>query len=41
MDMRPHPEQCRNWAEQVGFQLAAPEKIDLPPYHYGWLMEKP
>lgn len=41
MDMRPHPEQCRNWAEQVGFQLAAPEKIDLPPYHYGWLLEKP
>jgi len=41
MDIRPRPEQCRDWTEQVGFQLAAPEKIDLSPYHYGWLMEKP
>ena len=40
MDIRPRPEQCREWAERVGFQLAMPEKIDLPPYHYGWVLEK-
>ena len=40
MDIRPRPQQCRQWAEQVGFQLAMPEKINLPPYHYGWVMEK-
>ena len=40
MDIRPRPEQCRGWAEQVGFRLAVPEKIDLPPHHYGWVMEK-
>lgn len=40
MDIRPKPEQCRTWAEQVGFRLLVPDKIDLPPYHYGWLLEK-
>lgn len=40
MDIRPRPEQCRDWAEQVGFQLHIPDRIDLPPYHYGWAMEK-
>jgi ubiquinone/menaquinone biosynthesis C-methylase UbiE len=41
MDIRPRPEQCRKWAEQVGFRLATAEKIDLPPYHYGWVLERP
>lgn len=41
MDIRPKPEQCRTWAEMSGFRLAADDKIDLPPYHYGWVMEKP
>ena len=40
MDIRPRAEQCRNWAEQVGFRLNVPNKIDLPPYHYGWVLEK-
>ena len=40
MEIRPKPEQCRYWAEQVGFHLHIPDKIDLPPYHYGWAMEK-
>ena len=41
MDIRPRPERCRDWALAIGFRLAVPEKIDLPPYHYGWVMEKP
>ncbi|MFW6062156.1 MAG: class I SAM-dependent methyltransferase [Planctomycetota bacterium] len=41
MDIRPRPEQCRDWSERAGFRSAVPEKIDLPPCHYGWIMEKP
>jgi ubiquinone/menaquinone biosynthesis C-methylase UbiE len=40
MDIRPTAEQCRAWAESVGFVLAQPGLIDLPPHHYGWRMEK-
>ena len=40
MDIRPRPEQCRAWAEQVGFRLHGSGKIDLPPHHYGWILEK-
>jgi len=40
MDIRPRPEQCRDWAVAAGFTLAVADKIDLPPHHYGWVMEK-
>lgn len=40
MDIRPRPEQCRARAEQIGFRRHVPQKIDLPPYHYGWAMAK-
>lgn len=40
IDIRPRPEQCRDWAEQVGFYLAVPGKIDLAPHHYGWVMAR-
>jgi len=40
LDIRPKPEQCRDWAMAVGFRLAVPGRVDLPPYHYGWVMEK-
>ena len=40
MAIRPRPEQCLKWAERVGFTRQALDKIDLPPYHYGWVMEK-
>jgi predicted methyltransferase len=41
MDIRPRPEQCRQWAERAGFQLHGPERIDLPPWHFGLVMVKP
>jgi len=41
MDVRPRPEQCRAWAERVGFRLRGPAIIDLPPYHYGMVLERP
>lgn len=37
MEIRPRPEQCRAWVEQVGFELLPPGQIDLPPYHYGFV----
>ena len=40
MDIRPRPEQCRDWAEAVGFRPSRPRTIDLPPYHYGMMLRK-
>lgn len=34
MDIRPSPEQCIEWAADVGFRLLA-DVIALPPYHFG------
>ncbi len=41
MSIRPRPEECRSWAEQVGFVLLPPGQIDLPPYHYGLVFGRP
>lgn len=41
MDIRPRPEQCKAWAEDVGFQAVDNGFVDLPPYHYGLRLEKP
>ena len=38
MAIRPRPEQCKRWAESVGFIFV--EKLDLKPYHYGLVLEK-
>lgn len=38
MDIRPRPEQCRSWAESVGFIFE--QKLDLKPYHYGLVLRK-
>jgi ubiquinone/menaquinone biosynthesis C-methylase UbiE len=40
MDIRPRPEQCRDWAVKVGFRLMAPGILQLPPYHYGMVLER-
>jgi SAM-dependent methyltransferase len=41
MDIRPRPEGCRVWAEQIGFELLPPDQIELPPYHYGFVFGRP
>jgi len=41
IDIRPRPEDCRRWAERIGFRLHGAERIDLPPYHYGLVLGKP
>ena len=40
MEIRPRPEQCQAWVQAVGFQLIRP-LIQLPPYHYGIVGQKP
>ncbi|MBP2658371.1 MAG: methyltransferase type 11 [Firmicutes bacterium] len=39
MDIRPKPEDMRNWILNVGFRLES-DLIDLPPYHYGFVAYK-
>jgi len=41
MEVRPQPEQCQVWAEHVGFKMLPSGIIDLPPYHYGMILQKP
>ncbi len=41
MEIRPKPEQCQVWAESVGFISQRKEWIDLPPHHYGLLLQRP
>lgn len=38
MSIRPSPQQCREWMEEVGLQMTLP-CISLPPYHFGLLAE--
>lgn len=40
MDIRPRPEQCRDWAVQEGFRLLPPGIVSLPPYHYGMTLAR-
>lgn len=39
MDIRPRPEQIREWLKAIGFDIRLPF-IDLPPYHYGTIGQK-
>ncbi len=38
LNIRPKPEQSRQWAESVGFSFE--QQLDLKPYHYGLLLRK-
>ena len=40
MEIRPRPEQCQKWTVVAGFDLVVPF-IDLPPYHYGMVGQRP
>jgi SAM-dependent methyltransferase len=39
MNIRPRPEQCRDWAAASGFRLIGPAIRLLPPFHYGMVFE--
>lgn len=38
MEIRPKPEQCTEWARNVGFN--SPKRYNIKPYHYGIIMKK-
>jgi hypothetical protein len=38
LDIKPSPEDCRRWAESVGFIFE--QEFDLKPYHFGVVMRK-
>ncbi|MGC8561546.1 MAG: class I SAM-dependent methyltransferase [Phycisphaerae bacterium] len=40
MAIRPRPDQCLGWAVAAGFHPQVSEMIELPPYHYGWVLAK-
>ena len=40
MNIRPKHGQCRAWAEEAGFDAVSSADIDLPPYHYGLVLER-
>lgn len=39
LEIRPRPKQCHDWAVKRGFGLLDPGIVDLPPYHYGMVLE--
>jgi ubiquinone/menaquinone biosynthesis C-methylase UbiE len=39
LSIRPRPEQCQAWVQEVGFELLIPF-VALPPYHYGLVGRK-
>jgi len=41
LTIRPRAEECRRWAEQVGFEMAIEGQIDLPPHHWGMVLRRP
>lgn len=40
LSIRPRPEQCSSWAQQVGFSPHVP-LVALPPHHFGLAVQKP
>jgi SAM-dependent methyltransferase len=41
LEIRPTAEQCRDWAEQVGFEFVRQEPLSCCSYHWGLLMRRP
>ncbi|MEX1042850.1 MAG: class I SAM-dependent methyltransferase [Pirellulaceae bacterium] len=40
MDIRPRPEQCQAWMQEVGFQNIRFDPLTCCPYHYGFVAER-
>jgi SAM-dependent methyltransferase len=40
LEIRPTPQQCQQWMQAAGFELAGPV-VQLPPYHYGLVGRRP
>jgi len=39
--IRPHPQQCRSWGEQAGFQWSLDASLPGSPWHWGMVLERP
>jgi SAM-dependent methyltransferase len=39
--IRPKPEQCLEWAEQVGFHFVRNEELCCCSWHWGMVVERP
>jgi len=39
MAIRPKPQQCLAWAQTAGLVCSDPTVIDLPPYHWGLMLQ--
>jgi SAM-dependent methyltransferase len=40
LDIRPQPEQCRAWAEEVGLRWVRDQALPGSPWHWGLVLEK-
>jgi SAM-dependent methyltransferase len=40
LDIRPTPEQCREWAERVGFRFVHFEELCCCSWHWGMVVER-
>ena len=40
MEIRPRPEQCRDWAVAAGFEFVRFESLDCCPHHYGLVVRR-
>ena len=41
LDIRPRPEQCRAWGEEVGLRWVRDACLPGSPWHWGMVMERP
>ena len=41
IEIRPTPEQCRDWAETAGFEFGRDESLCCCSWHYGMVVRKP
>ncbi|EPG66567.1 methyltransferase domain-containing protein [Leptospira wolffii] len=41
MEIRPRPGNIYLWAREAGFRIESEKPIDLPPFHYGFVVKKP
>ncbi len=41
LSIRPRPEQCVQWAVEAGLVWVEQQVHDLPPWHYGLVLQKP
>lgn len=41
LDIRPRPEQCREWAEAAGLSFVRSESLSCCSFHYGLVFERP